>query len=104
VYLSLNRESGIGKYSAAGHPPPLLWRRRKQYLQVLDTPGLLLGARSGEVFCESDFSFEAGDRLLVYSDGLTDAESKTGVSFGDGRLSVLLAESRNFRSSSLLRR
>jgi sigma-B regulation protein RsbU (phosphoserine phosphatase) len=92
VYLSLNRDSGIGTYSAAGHPPPLLWRHRKQRIQALDTPGLLLGVRSGEIFSESAFSFEAGDRLLVYSDGLTEADNKTGVSFGDGKLSALLAE------------
>jgi sigma-B regulation protein RsbU (phosphoserine phosphatase) len=92
VYLSLNRESGVGKYSTAGHPPPLLWRHRKQKLQALETAGLLLGVRSGEVFSESDFSFEAGDRLLVYSDGLTDAANKAGVTFGDGQLSVLIAE------------
>jgi sigma-B regulation protein RsbU (phosphoserine phosphatase) len=92
VYLSLNHESGVGKYSAAGHPPPLLWHRRQQRLQALDMVGLLLGVRSGEVFSESDFSFEAGDRLLVYSDGLTEAENKTGVSFGDGKLSMLLGE------------
>jgi sigma-B regulation protein RsbU (phosphoserine phosphatase) len=92
VYLSLNRDSGIGTYSAAGHPPPLLWRHKKKRLQALDTPGLLLGVRSGEIFSESTFSFEAGDRLLVYSDGLTEADNKTGVSFGDGKLSALLAE------------
>jgi sigma-B regulation protein RsbU (phosphoserine phosphatase) len=92
VYLSLNRDSGIGTYSAAGHPPPLLWRHKKQRLQALDTPGLLLGVRSSEIFSESAFSFEAGDRLLVYSDGLTEADNKTGVSFGDGKLSALLAE------------
>jgi phosphoserine phosphatase RsbU/P len=92
VYLSLNRDSRIGTYGAAGHPPPLLWRGRKQRLQALDTAGLLLGVRSGEIFSESAFSFEAGDRLLVYSDGLTEAQNKTGASFGDGKLSVLLAE------------
>jgi phosphoserine phosphatase RsbU/P len=92
VYLSLNRESGVGKYSAAGHPPPLLWRHRKQQLEALDRTGLLLGVRSSEVFSESAFSFEAGDRLLVYSDGLTEADNKTGVSFEDGKLSALLAE------------
>jgi phosphoserine phosphatase RsbU/P len=92
VYLSLNHESGVGTYSAAGHPPPLLWRHRKQRLQALDEPGLLLGVRSGEVFSESAFSFEVGDRLLVYSDGLTEADNKAGVSFEDGKLSALLAE------------
>jgi len=68
------------------------WRRRKQQRQALDTAGLLLGVRSGEVFSESEVGFEAGDRLLVYSDGLAEAENRTGVSFGDGKFSVLLAE------------
>jgi phosphoserine phosphatase RsbU/P len=92
VYVSLDRERGVGKYSAAGHPPPLLWRSRKQQIDALDTAGLLLGVRSGEVFSEGEFIFESGDRLLVYSDGLTDAENQSGVSFGDGRLPALLVE------------
>src|SRR6202012_1732603 len=37
VYVSLDRERGVGKYSAAGHPPPLLWRSRKQQIDALDT-------------------------------------------------------------------
>jgi serine phosphatase RsbU (regulator of sigma subunit) len=48
--------------------------------------------RSGEAFSEGEFIFESGDRLLVYSDGLTDAENQSGVSFGDSSLPVLLAE------------
>ena len=48
--------------------------------------------RAGEIFDESEFSVEPGDRLLIYSDGLTEAENKNGVSFGDGKLSALLAE------------
>jgi sigma-B regulation protein RsbU (phosphoserine phosphatase) len=54
--------------------------------------GLLLGMRSDEVFSEDEFIFEPGDRLLIYSDGLTEAENQSGVSFGDSRLPVLLAE------------
>jgi Stage II sporulation protein E (SpoIIE) len=39
VYVSPMREMGVGRYSAGGHPPPLLWRRQLQKLEALDTAG-----------------------------------------------------------------
>lgn len=98
VYLALNPGTGIGKYSAAGHPPPLLWHSKKRQIQPLDTAGLLLGIRGDEVFTESQFSFEAGDRLLVYSDGLTEAENGNGLSFGDARLPELLVKGQTLQA------
>jgi hypothetical protein len=64
VYLCLDTVSGVGRYSAAAHPPPLLWRRGKQSLEVLGETGLLLGVRPKEAYADSEFSFEMGDRLL----------------------------------------
>jgi serine phosphatase RsbU (regulator of sigma subunit) len=92
VYVSLDREASVGRYSAAGHPPPFLWRRAAQKLDSLDVPGLLLGFRSNEAFDTGEFRFSAGDRLLLYSDGLTDAENSEGISFGDGRLPSSIQE------------
>jgi sigma-B regulation protein RsbU (phosphoserine phosphatase) len=90
VYVSLSQD-GVGRYCAAGHPPPFLWRRNTQRLEALDAAGLLLGIRNGEVYEERGFKFEEGDRLLLYSDGLTDAENGVGLSFGDTKLPNLLA-------------
>jgi sigma-B regulation protein RsbU (phosphoserine phosphatase) len=95
VYVSLMRELGAGRYSAGGHPPPLLWRRRLQKLEVLDTAGLLLGVRNEERYSEGEFNYEKGDRLLIYSDGLTEAENRTGVSFGDNRLPTLIVSNQS---------
>lgn len=92
VYLYLDPVSGVGRYSAAAHPPPLLWRRGTQSLEVLGETGLLLGVRPKEPYADSKFSFEAGDRLLLYTDGLLEAENAAGESFGDTALSTFIKE------------
>jgi sigma-B regulation protein RsbU (phosphoserine phosphatase) len=96
VYISLNRQQAVGSYSAAGHPPPLLWRRTAQTLQALDHAGLLLGVRDKELFVASDFTFDCGDRLLLYSDGLTEAENEAGQSFGEITLPSLFPSRQSF--------
>jgi phosphoserine phosphatase RsbU/P len=92
VYISMNRTSGVGRYSAAGNPPPLLWRHAAQRLDPLDAAGLLLGIRPEERFLDTEFHFSMGDRLLIFSDGLTDAENSLGASFGDAHLPALIKE------------
>jgi len=79
VYILMNSATGLGRYTAAGQPPPLLWRRATQTLDSLDAAGLLLGIRSEEHFCDQEFRFSAGDRLLLHSDGLTDAENSSAL-------------------------
>jgi phosphoserine phosphatase RsbU/P len=92
VYLYLDTARRIGIYSAAGHPPGLLWRRSRQVLETLSEPGLLLGVRPDEAYSESQFSLENGDRLLLYTDGLAEAENAMEESFGDGALAAFIRE------------
>jgi sigma-B regulation protein RsbU (phosphoserine phosphatase) len=92
VYLYLDTVNGTGRYSAAAHPPPLLWRRRRQALDRLEETGLLLGVRPDERYAANEFSFEIGDRLLLYTDGLLEAENTRGQSFGDAVLPTFIRE------------
>jgi sigma-B regulation protein RsbU (phosphoserine phosphatase) len=92
VYLYLDAANGTGRYSAAAHPPPLLWRRGRQALEKLEETGLLLGVRPNEPYAENEFSFEIGDRLLLYTDGLLEAENASGQSFGDTVLPTFIQE------------
>jgi phosphoserine phosphatase RsbU/P len=96
VYLCLDTVNGVGRYSAAARPPPLLWRRGKQSLEVLGETRLLLGVRPKEAYADSEFSFEAGDRLLLYTDGLLEAENAAGESFGDAALATFIKERQEF--------
>jgi sigma-B regulation protein RsbU (phosphoserine phosphatase) len=83
VYVYLDERNRLGRYSAAGHPPPLLWRRSTQALHKLNETGLLLGVRSDEAYTEGSFTLMPGDRLLLYTDGLLEAEDAAGQSYGD---------------------
>jgi phosphoserine phosphatase RsbU/P len=95
AYLYLDTASGIGRHAAGAHPSPLLWRRRAQTLEKLGESGLLLGVRASETYDESEFHFEGGDRLLVYTDGLTEAENAAEESFGETALPAFIHNMRD---------
>ena len=86
VYVALDQARRVGCYSAAGHPPLLLWHRANRTLLELKENGLLLGVRSSEGYTQTEFPLEAGDRLLVYTDGLVEAANPRGEAFGEARL------------------
>ncbi len=102
VYLFLDAAKRIGRYSVAAHPPPLLWRSGSQVLETLGGAGLLLGVRSDEAYAESVFSFEPGDRILVYTDGLTEAENAAEESFGDAALPAFIQKRKDLDGEQFL--
>ncbi len=86
VYLYLDESSQIGRYAAGGHPPPLLWRRTARTLYRLNESGLLLGVKPNEVYAQTEFALQRGDRILVYTDGILEASNADDQSFGDVKL------------------
>jgi phosphoserine phosphatase RsbU/P len=91
VYVCLDQARRVGYYSAAGHPPLLLWHRATRTLLELNESGLLLGVRPSEEYEQTKFPLEAGDRLLVYTDGLVEAVNARGESFGEAQLGEFIA-------------
>jgi phosphoserine phosphatase RsbU/P len=100
IYVELNQEGNLATYTAGGQPPPLLWRRGEQRLDPLDSTGLLLGVRRGETYDDNALHFAKGDRLLIYSDGLTEAENGKGESFGDAVLPNFFALKQNLSAET----
>ncbi|MDB4470660.1 SpoIIE family protein phosphatase [Deltaproteobacteria bacterium] len=79
-------------YSSAGHNNPLLWRKRQQQIDLLDAEGLIFGIRQSVDFEQKSAELEAGDILLLYTDGIIEAEDNNNEFFGVERLGKLLQE------------
>ena len=87
-----------------GHCAPLLLRR-KGGLQQLEIPrGILLGVDDSVVFPEGHCRFRSGDSLLLYSDGVTEAQNAGGELFGEQRLLDALGNSNGDNAERLIRR
>ena len=87
-----------------GHCAPLLLRR-KGGLLALDSPrGILLGVDDSVVFEEGHCRFRAGDSLLLYSDGVTEAQNAVGELFGEQRLLQALDKAAGDNAGKLIQR
>jgi len=91
AYCVLNNSTGDVTMVRAGHDPPLLFHRADGTIEPLKPPGLALGIDKGPVFDRAtrEFTFRmvTGDRLLLYTDGVTEAvDAKGRDEFGNDRL------------------
>jgi sigma-B regulation protein RsbU (phosphoserine phosphatase) len=87
---SFNPSTGRLLFVNAGQTPPLL-RRQDGSIERLTSGGVALGMFAGSVYEAGELHMRPGDALLLYSDGLTEAESPDGVPFDEAGLERTLA-------------
>ena len=86
----LDSEAGLLRFASAGHLDPYVFRARENRLEALSAWGFPLGVRRREPFREATVSFQPGDRLILYSDGLIEALDDDGEPFGFDRFEAVL--------------
>ncbi|MDO9168799.1 MAG: PAS domain S-box protein [Methylobacter sp.] len=91
-YLQYNITNQQLSFANAGHPPPLLHSRFQSECQQLDAEGLILGVHKNVIFEEKTTTLSQGDIILLYTDGLTEAENANGDFFGLQRVSDILVQ------------
>jgi phosphoserine phosphatase RsbU/P len=80
VTATFDRVTGEFNFAYAAHPRMVLWRARENRWFALGEglEGLPMGMIAGEIFTQQSIRIEAGDIVLMFSDGLTDVFSPDG--------------------------
>jgi phosphoserine phosphatase RsbU/P len=92
-YCVVDSEIGSVTYANAGHFPPGLIKADGTVIR-LTSGGAVLGVLPAGGYESGTVALGAGDRLILYTDGITEARSEDDEEFGDERLLALAVEHR----------
>jgi phosphoserine phosphatase RsbU/P len=97
IFFGILAPDGWLEFVRAGHPSPLLLRRG-EVSELYGTGSLPIGLSAGESFISSRIHLEPADTLLLYTDGVTEAEDRDRNLFQDERLKQVFGQ---YQDSSL---
>jgi serine phosphatase RsbU (regulator of sigma subunit) len=89
VLLKLYPDGRV-EYMNCGHIQPLLIHNGK--VSRLEESNLIVGLLPGATYTSSSYKMKPGERILLATDGLVEAENSAGEPFGDERLSEVIVK------------
>jgi serine phosphatase RsbU (regulator of sigma subunit) len=92
LFLFLLSPNGVGQFISAGHNPAYLFRSGTGKIERLVSKLFALGMFDFASFKSRMLQLHKGDVLVVYSDGLTDAQNQKEEMFGEERLLELIRQ------------
>jgi sigma-B regulation protein RsbU (phosphoserine phosphatase) len=101
LYGILNVFTRELRFCQAGHPGPVLMRRQGPPV-VLGLGGFPVGLIEGMTYDEKVVQLEAGDRLIVYSNGLSECENTVSIRYEQHRLTEMLHQNRGGSLEALM--
>ena len=91
AYLFVDMQKRTLTYAGAGHPPLLLRDGSSKRVRDVAENGLFLGRFPFATYSSVELPLNAGDRALLYTDGIPETTNPAGVEFGSGCLKQFLA-------------
>jgi sigma-B regulation protein RsbU (phosphoserine phosphatase) len=92
LFLFLLDPHGAGQFISAGHNPAYLFRSATGRIEELASDSYFLGMFDSASYESRTFRLDRGDILVVYSDGLTDAQNQQEEMFGEERLLQIIRQ------------
>ena len=90
----LDLTTGSLSYVNAGHNPPFIIHADGKVEQIRSKPNFILGRKKGIRYKEHRLELAPGDRIFLYTDGLTDSINTKGEMFTEGRVLEELSSER----------
>jgi serine phosphatase RsbU (regulator of sigma subunit) len=92
LFLVLLDAQGMGQFISAGHNPAYLFRSATGTIEELFPDAFVLGMFDSASYQSRTLHLDKGDILVVYSDGLTDAQNQQEEMFGEERLLKIIQQ------------
>jgi serine phosphatase RsbU (regulator of sigma subunit) len=92
LFLFLLSPDGQGQFISAGHNPAYLFRAATGKIDELPSDAFFLGIFECASYPSRPLHLETGDIMVVYTDGLTDAENQREEMFGEERLRTIIKQ------------
>jgi sigma-B regulation protein RsbU (phosphoserine phosphatase) len=90
AYGTLEKHTGRVRLALAGHPYPLILRQSGS-IDILHQGGLPVGMFPEVDYRAEEVQLAPGDKLVLYSDGVTECRNRAGQAFGESRLRASLS-------------
>ncbi len=97
----LDIRSGELEFCNAGHNPPYIIRHEQGLERVESRHGLPLGVMGGVPYSSEKLVMQPGDRIILYTDGVTEAEDMEGRFFTENKLGRFLEMNRTLSAEGL---
>jgi len=88
----------------AGHPPLIIWRRPQSKLEKLKPTGMVMGWMADVDFPAEEFKIAPGDRIVLYTDGIIEAQNADKEQFQESRFVQLIEKTQQDQPGELIDR
>ena len=98
----LDLETGTLQFANAGHNPPLLKKASGEFSYLKTRAGFVLAGMEGIRYRAGELTLSRGDRIFLYTDGVTEATNGDNQLYGEDRLLAFMNENSDKEASDLL--
>lgn len=99
----LDTDTGLLKYANAGHNPPLVLKSNGEFEYLKSRAGFVLAGMEGIKYRLGELQLQRGDRIFLYTDGVTEATDAGQQMYGEDRLQRYMNQNRQMAASELLK-
>jgi serine phosphatase RsbU (regulator of sigma subunit) len=103
IFLIADKNNGSIRVSCAGHLPLICHERSTgKSFEFPEISGPALGLENSSVYQDFQKSFQKGDKILFYTDGVTEARTASGEEFGVERIKTLLEGNKDLSPKEII--
>jgi len=99
-YVIYDSKNSTIQFTNAGHNPPLFYRASRDAILALDTNGFFIGISDESEYENKAIKVQKGDRLFLYTDGITEIKKPDGEEYGEKRLAAFIKKNNNIKGDN----